>query len=474
MDELQELIGLISRNKIKQLEWMGSGGIKEKGRSQIQELYDGISDGRFQTEEDIAAHFFKANPRKLQYARRLMQKLRTRLHNTLFFIDLNQPRFNDILQAYYQSHKDYAIYKILLGQNLVASSISLGEDVLQRSLKYGFPYLTMELARNLMSQYRISGTGKNKAQYYQQLMFEQFELYQAEIKTEAYFQELAVHFSRSRSSKPEMAKLAVQYTHEVQEYLKRFRTYRLVLNGYRVLSMRYQIENDYENTIAISREALDVIENDPTLNTNTALLIFHFNILQSCIQLRRFDEGAQAAQKCLSLVPEGSTNWFFVLELHLMLAFHTNKFQKAYEVLRIALGHPGQKKLPEAMREQWTIYKAYVQYFISIEKIRSTTGKEQIQRFRVGKFLNEVPTFSRDKRGVNISIIIIQTLFLLHKREFGQIIDRVEALNMYRHRYLRRDDTFRSNCFIQMLLQVPAANFNRIATVRRTQNSWIN
>ncbi|MBK8491761.1 MAG: hypothetical protein IPL49_12965 [Saprospirales bacterium] len=469
MDELQELIGLISRNKIKQLEWMGSGGIKEKGRSQIQELYDGISDGRFQTEEDIAAHFFKANPRKLQYARRLMQKLRTRLHNTLFFIDLNQPRFNDILQAYYQSHKDYAIYKILLGQNLVASSISLGEDVLQRSLKYGFPYLTMELARNLMSQYRISGTGKNKAQYYQQLMFEQFELYQAEIKTEAYFQELAVHFSRSRSSKPEMAKLAVQYTHEVQEYLKRFRTYRLVLNGYRVLSMRYQIENDYENTIAISREALDVIENDPTLNTNTALLIFHFNILQSCIQLRRFDEGAQAAQKCLSLVPEGSTNWFFVLELHLMLAFHTNKFQKAYEVLRIALGHPGQKKLPEAMREQWTIYKAYVQYFISIEKIRSTTGKEQIQRFRVGKFLNEVPTFSRDKRGVNISIIIIQTLFLLHKREFGQIIDRVEALNMYRHRYLRRDDTFRSNCFIQMLLQVPAANFNRIATVRRTQ-----
>ncbi|MCB9283395.1 MAG: hypothetical protein H6563_04915 [Lewinellaceae bacterium] len=469
MEELQELIGFISRNKIKQLEWIGSQGRKGKGASQIQELYNGISDGRFQTEEEVADHFFGGNPRKVQYARRLMQKLRTRLHNTLFFIDLNQPRFNDILQAYYQSHKDYAVFKILLGQNLTASSISLGEDILQRSLKYGFPYLTMELARNLMSQYRVSKIEKNKTQYYQRLMFEQFELYQAEIKTEAYFEELAVHFAQSRSSKPEMAKLAIQYSREVEDYLKRFRTYRLVLNGYRVLAMRYQIENDYENTIAISRKALSVIEKDPTLNTNTALVIFHFNILQSCILLRRFEEGEQAAQRCLALVPEGNTNWFFVLELHLMLAFHTNKFQKAYEVLRVALGHPGHKKLSEAIREQWTVYKAYVQYFISIGKIRSAGGKEQVQSFRIGKFLNEVPTFSKDKRGVNVSIIIIQTLFLLHKREFGQIIDRVEALNMYRHRYLRRDDMFRSNCFIQMLLQVPAANFNRIATVRRTQ-----
>ncbi|MFZ2897177.1 MAG: hypothetical protein WA004_01060 [Saprospiraceae bacterium] len=299
-------------------------------------------------------------------------------------------------------------------------------------------------------------------------MFQQFELYRAEITTEAYFQELAVHFSHSRSSKPEMVKTAIKYASEVEQYLKKFRTYRLILNGYRVLAMRHQIENDYENTILVSKKALEVIENDPTLNTQTALLIFYFNILQSCIQLRRFEEGEQAAQKCMKLVPEGYSNWYFVLELHLMLAFHTNKFQKAYEVLRTALQHPGHKKLPESVREQWAIYKAYVQYFISIGKINSQ-GREQVQSFRIGKFLNEVPTFSKDKRGVNISIIIIQILFLLYKREFGQVIDRVEALNMYRHRYLRRDDTFRSNCFIQMLLQLPAANFNRIAAVRRAQ-----
>lgn len=469
MEELQELIQLISRNKIKQLDWVGIGKGDGKEASQIRQLYDGISRGKFQAEEDVADHFFKQSPRKQQYAKRLIQKLKNRLLHALFFIDLNQPRYNDIQQAYYQCHKDYAIYKILLGHNLVGPSVSLGEEVLQRSLKYGFPYLTMELARNLMTQHGLSGAKEAKARYYQKLMFQQFELYRAEITTEAYFQELAVHFSHSRSSKPEMAKLAIQYAKEVELYLKQFRTYRLTLNGFRILAMRYQIENDYENTITVSKQALDVIENDPILNTQTALLVFYFNILQSCIQLRRFEEGEQAAQKCLKLVPEGHSNWYFVLELHLMLALHTNKFQSAYEVLRIALQHPSYKKLPDALREQWAIYKAFVQYFISIGKINSPSGKDPIASFRIGKFLNEVPTFSKDKRGVNISIIIIQILFLLHKKEFGQVIDRVEALNMYRHRYLKRDDTFRSNCFIQMLLQLPAANFNRIAAVRRAQ-----
>ena len=469
MEDIQEIISLLSKNKIKQLGLTGIRSGRKQQRSQIQKLFDGIESGIFQTEEDVAAFFFKNSPRKRQYARRLLQKLRDRLYNTLFFIDLNQPRFNNIQRAYYQCHKDYATYKFLMGYNLFAASIPLGEEILHRSLKFGFPYLSMEIARNLMSQYSVSGKDEKKAREYQALMYEQLELYQAEINTEAYFQELAAHFSRSRSSKPEIAQTAIHYARKVEDYLRRFRTYRLILNGYRVLSMRYQIENDYENTIAVSKRALKVIENDPTLKTQTALVIFYFNILQSCIQLRRFEEGDSAAQKCLKLVPDGSHNWYFVLELHLMLAFHTNKFQRSYEILRMALQHPGYKKLPEPMREQWTVYKAYVQYLINIGKISSAMGKEQVQSFRIGKFLNEVPNFSRDKRGVNISIIIIQILFLLLKREFGQVIDRVEALNMYRHRYLRRDDTFRSNCFIQMLLQLPAANFNRIAAVRRAQ-----
>ncbi|MBK7335676.1 MAG: hypothetical protein IPJ00_05710 [Saprospirales bacterium] len=312
MEEVLELIRLISRNKIKQLGWADPKGSRSHSPQdgQIQRLYDGVTKGILENEGDVATFFYRNSARKLQYARRLIQKLRARLLNTLFYIDLNQPKFNDAQRAYYQSHKDYALCKILIGHDLVAPFISQAEETLKNTLHFGFPYLSMELARNLMTNYGLSGIDNKRALHYKSLMFQQLEFYQAEIKTEVYFQEFAVHFSKSRSSKPEIAKIAKQYAEEVEEYFKHFQTYRLVLNGYSVLSMRFQIENDYENTIVVSRRALDVIENDATLNTKTALLIFSFNILQSCIQLRRFEEGEQAAQKCLKLVPEGTNNWF--------------------------------------------------------------------------------------------------------------------------------------------------------------------
>ena len=40
---------------------------------------------------------------------------------------------------------------------------------------------------------------------------------------------------------------------------------------------------------------------------------------------------------------------------------------------------------------------------------------------------------------------------------------------MYCHRYLKKDDTFRSNCFIKMLLTLPRSNFNRIAVERNAK-----
>ena len=48
----------------------------------------------------------------------------------------------------------------------------------------------------------------------------------------------------------------------------------------------------------------------------------------------------------------------------------------------------------------------------------------------------------------------------------------MEALKTYSHRYLRKNDTFRSNCFINMLLQLPLANFNKIALKRKANKYW--
>ncbi|MEM9991763.1 MAG: hypothetical protein AAF738_08365, partial [Bacteroidota bacterium] len=46
---------------------------------------------------------------------------------------------------------------------------------------------------------------------------------------------------------------------------------------------------------------------------------------------------------------------------------------------------------------------------------------------------------------------------------------RIEAIEKYCSRYLRKDDTFRSNCFIKMLLQIPISGFHKAGVIRRSE-----
>ena len=71
--------------------------------------------------------------------------------------------------------------------------------------------------------------------------------------------------------------------------------------------------------------------------------------------------------------------------------------------------------------------------------------------------------------GSNITILILHILLLLEQKKYGEIIDRVESIKMYAHRYLRKGNTFRSDCFIKMLMQLPAASFHKAAVIRKAE-----
>ena len=202
---------------------------------------------------------------------------------------------------------------------------------------------------------------------------------------------------------------------------------------------------------------------------------FHFlyRKLICHIQLRQFKKGEETAEKCLLMYTnryEGTYNWFIILELYMILSFHARNYQKTIDLLQIAMPKLKASKTHPMVKEKWKIYEAFTHYFIKIGKSTPDDSfKKNIKRFRISKFINDVPTFSSDKRGLNITILIIQVLFLLHQKEYDVVIDKVEALDAYCYRYLRKDETFRSNCFIKMLLELPKTGFNKQRVIRRAE-----
>lgn len=200
------------------------------------------------------------------------------------------------------------------------------------------------------------------------------------------------------------------------------------------------------------------------------IFTFSFKMVAAFICLGNHKKALIAIKKCNENIPPGVANWYIAQHYQLIILYHTGSFEEAHKVFYEGFfNHPFEKQYPNTL-ELWRLHEAFINFLMVIGKIKHK--ENSTARFRLHKFLNDVPLYSKDKRGSNITILILHILFLLQQEKYSAIIDRVESLKTYTHRYLRRDDTFRSNCFIKMLIQLPAANFHREAVVRKAQPYW--
>lgn len=156
---------------------------------------------------------------------------------------------------------------------------------------------------------------------------------------------------------------------------------------------------------------------------------------------------------------------------HHILLSAQGKFQELYALILNVINSKNYKKFL-VQNEYWTVIEAYIQFQIRMNKIDPSleTSGRKLRPFSLARFLNDVPKFSKDKRGLNISILIIQFLFLLLDRKYSKLIDRLDAIKQYSYRYLKNDESYRSNLFIKMLLKVAEADFHPIAAERYTKD----
>ncbi|MBK8192333.1 MAG: hypothetical protein IPK76_03760 [Lewinellaceae bacterium] len=139
---------------------------------------------------------------------------------------------------------------------------------------------------------------------------------------------------------------------------------------------------------------------------------------------------------------------------------HTANYPRALEVLVHVQKDDNYETLPPAIKEIWKIFEAYLNYLILIGILDATDTEAQKKEFRINRFLNEVEVFAKDKRGMNISVLILQFLYALAQGNYELCETRTDALSKYRIRYLKGKATLRSNHFIALLLKIPACNFD--------------
>ena len=459
MDYLIEMARIVNKNKIKNIQLLGSTGTN---KSKLDELYDGLLNDKFKNDKDACEVLYQTDKVTQNY-RNTKSRLEKKMINTLFLIDANDSIYSEHQKAYFNCYKNFAAIKILHGKASNTARIKLSEKTLTQAIKFEFSDLIILLAKDLRLYYGTMIGDKRKVETYNHLVNDYQIRLELEDKAIEMYLDLASHFANSKSTKPELVEKSNHYV-DVLDKLPKHVSRKFCLYSNLVIVLSNEIQNNHKKTILECDKAIAALKEYKIISNNN-IFSFLFKKLNALIQIKEYEAADETVQKCLKLQPEGSINWLIALQFYFILLFRSQRYQKAYEVFNEKQPLKKSKNAPEILKELWHIINAYLYYFISIGKIKLSDNVEK-KPFRIKKFLNEVPVFSRDNRGMKVSILIVHLLFLLHKKDYDEVIRRTETLQAFASKHLRKDETYRNNCFIRMLLQIPISNFNSIALKR--------
>ncbi|MEM7575349.1 MAG: hypothetical protein AAF433_20750 [Bacteroidota bacterium] len=466
MKEIRELAKLVNRNKVKHIKLLN---LQETPQSKINRLYVAVSEGSVKTDEEAKALLGGAALSASSYAN-IKAELRNRLMNTLLFIDVDKRNYTDRQAAYLSLQKEVAAGKLLLVKGGLTPAVRQLEKSLTTALRFEFTEIVVELSRILRLQYATRFSVKGKYEKYRDLYQKQLELENWENEAEAAYASLMHEYRTMRRLDEELAELAKVKYQRLATVKPVIDSYKFLLYSSLVNFFQFTCKNDYESVIPLAQQSIEIFIAKPYQAATAIQLCLHHQLV-GYLQLGDYEGGLEVGLMSKRLLEKGKLNWFKNLEYLLILAMHTERYQDAYQHYREAIGNSRFKSLPREEIEIWDIYRAYLHFLVQREDIQPDKKDKHFTTFRINRFLNDKPHFFKDKRGMNVAILIAQILFYLQRGDQDAVVDRMDAIEKYAHRNLYREDSLRSYYMVRLLLTLPKAGFKRSEVLKKAKRS---
>lgn len=459
MKYLLELVDVVNRNKIKRIKLLD---LRDDRGGKTNDLYRAIDSGKVTTDEEARDLLFP-NAKSPSSLYNTKASLREKLLNTLFFIDVKEDKFSDRQRAYYQLQKDFAAAQLLTVRHAHTVAARELHRVLKRAIDFEIVDVTLAAARALRKHYSSIKGEEKLFQEMDDLCETYEEIDTLELHAESSYFRLIVKYVNGSIERKELKRIADSYWEELNRAGSRVETYGFRFYLLLIDLFRRTIFNDYGSCIEICEEAIEFFRSKPYEARTPLETCFHHQLV-AYLQRGDYERGVAVGQQSRSLVEPGSFNWFRDREYLFLLAMHAGHYQDAYDYYREATDHSQFPESNDSVREIWILYRAYLQLLVDNKLVRRAEDDAEFAKFRMQRFVNNLPKAERDKRGLNLAILVIQIVFLLKEKRYDAVIDRSEAVRKYLSRHeLRKKDTQRSYLFIQLLLTVADNSFDRRA-----------
>ena len=460
MKNILELVNLLDQNKHATLPVVNVPYQKD---DLYTKFYQEVVAGNINSDEDAARILYGETPSSQKY-KQLKHRFKGRLNDSVLLINHDTKEHIEGQKAYYTCHKNLAIVNILMSKGAKQTALDIGNKTLKIAMKFEFIDISTNIIEVLRRLYVIHKVDKKKFNSLNKLYHKQKLNQTAETEAEELFLRLSINLINSKDYKKEYSQKAKEFSQKLSIYINSVETHRFLFFSKLIELIPHEINNEYEKAIEISLETYNKLLTKP-FKLKIIKFVFVFKAFYGYINLCNYLGAKKLIPKCLESLDYASLNWFKFNQVKFVYLMRIKKYRKANELLIETSTNKRFPFLDNNTLEIWKIYIAYLHLTINNKKDTQKSNKV----FSIGKFLNEVPIYSKDKRGLNIQILIVQILLLLQRKKYNAIIDKIPSLERYSSRYLKSHNAYRANCFIKMLLQLEKGNFHPVGVQRHAK-----
>ncbi|MEM8582804.1 MAG: hypothetical protein AAGF87_00980 [Bacteroidota bacterium] len=431
----------------------------------MQQLYHAIFNDEIENDKEACQLLF-GKDKDRRYAK-VKHRLKQQMLDTVLLLEPKEKGLSDYHETFTVLRKKLCVADVMRREGKYAVVYDVAKKVREKADEAEMAGLCLHSANLLMTYYLFGDPKAEERKEYIAMARKYSYLYQAEIEAYACFQELMEKLEDVKVKDEEKLRFAEGLLTKLDKAYPDVSTieYNVFYNTIQISAKLYN--SDYDAIKAICRQQIDILEDKPVYPRGH-VRNYLFQLINVSLPTKDFETGKAAYEHLLKIVDPGVRPWFRAKQFYIYLAIHTEDYALAFETCNNVINHRKFRNQKGLIRERFLLLRAYTTWLNRIGMIDD--DEHRSRSFRLGKFMNEVPEFSKEKRGFNISILVIQLLWVITRNQYDLAEDRLTALDRYLHRNLKKTpDLERTYYFLKAIAKLRSAGFNRAKFEEKTK-----
>ena len=421
--------------------------VSSRQKDVYSRMYSRLLDSDIVDEKTLEREIFDEEGTSTSY-HVLRNQLKDKLFNMVFLLEFTESNASHYRRAIYDNARTVFLSQVLDTFGIGQIALRLARSGLKQAKTYELTVNCIHFLRILRYHAAFSGDKELYAQLSAQKKH-YMGLYSCELCARELWESLTVELSITGSRTDALAKFAMHSSEEAFKLYGEHPTFNIGLEYYRIATMALELNEDFHGAELLCNQAKVFLDEHPQFHSVSLYGVFALRKLECALHIGDYEGAEAAAADCQKLYGIGETTWFFFKEYEFQLHMHELRFDAAEKVFNQVTSHPRFETLQESRRQRWELFEYYLEY---VKGMFKDPGFAKRRLASLQRYKSSSTYYTKDKTEFNLAIMIIEFLILLDSKQFGVVIERADALRVYRQRYLQK--TRASKAFFQFLISV--------------------